>query len=76
MKVRARYDALVAAGELQPDADQAAAAARLDVLAGELEAQPKRGSTLWRMLGRRMAASRTSRRRSRSGMSGALRPAG
>ena len=40
-----RYDALVAAGELQPDPDQAAAADRLDALAAQLEAQPKRGST-------------------------------
>jgi cell division protein ZapE len=62
MKVRARYDALVAAGELKPDPDQAAAADRLDALATQLEAQPKRGSTLWRslghMLGRKPEAAR------------------
>ena len=56
--VRARYDALVAAGELKPDADQVAAADRLDTLATQLEAQPKRGSTLWRMLGRKPDAPR------------------
>ena len=52
-KVRHQYDALVAAGELKPDADQAAAADRLDALAAQLEAQPRRGSTLWRMLGKK-----------------------
>ncbi|NIJ19926.1 cell division protein ZapE [Sphingomonas naasensis] len=51
-KVLARYDALVAAGELRADAEQAAAAARLDRLAEELEAVPKKGSILWRALGR------------------------
>ena len=56
--VRARYDALVAAGELAPDPDQAAAAERLGRLQAELEAQPKRGSTLWRMLGRKPEAPR------------------
>lgn len=48
-----RYQALVASGELKPDPEQAAAAARLAALAGELEATPKRGSTLWRALGRK-----------------------
>ncbi|MCP5396428.1 MAG: cell division protein ZapE [Sphingomonadaceae bacterium] len=38
--VRTRYDALVAAGELRPDAEQAAAADRLDQLQRELEATP------------------------------------
>lgn len=52
-KVLARYQALVASGELKPDPEQAAAAARLDVLATELEASPKRGSTLWKMLGKK-----------------------
>jgi cell division protein ZapE len=47
-----RYRALVAAGELRADAEQAEAAARLDQLARELEAVPKRGSILWRALGR------------------------
>ena len=48
-RVLDRYDALVAAGELQPDPAQAAAAARLDDLATALEATPKRGSVLWRL---------------------------
>lgn len=48
-----RYAALVAAGELRPDPDQCAAAERLDRLQSELEAQPKRGSILWRALARR-----------------------
>ena len=56
--VRARYDALIVAGELQPDPDQAAAADRLDALQSQLEAQPKRGSTLWRMLGKKPEAPR------------------
>lgn len=52
-KVLSRYQALVAAGELRPDPEQAAAAARLDALATELEATPKKGSVLWRAFGRR-----------------------
>ena len=51
-RIAAAYDALVAAGELRPDPEQQAAAARLDQLAAELEATPKRGSVLWRMLGK------------------------
>lgn len=51
-KVLARYRELVAAGELRADAEQAAAAERLDRLAQELEAVPKKGSILWRALGR------------------------
>ena len=47
-----RYRALVDAGELRPDPAQAAAALRLAALATELEATPKRGSVLWRALGR------------------------
>lgn len=47
-----RYNALIAAGELRPDVEQAAAALRLAALATELEATPKRGSVLWRALGR------------------------
>ena len=49
MKVLDRYHALVAAGELRPDATQADAAARLDRLQTELEAVPPRGSVLWRL---------------------------
>ena len=45
-----RYHALVAAGELRPDPDQQAAAARLAALQQELEAAPPRGSTLWKLL--------------------------
>ena len=45
-----RYHALVAAGELRPDPDQQAAAARLAALQLELEAAPPRGSTLWKLL--------------------------
>ena len=48
-----RYAALVAAGELRVDSEQAAAAHRLADLAATLEAVPKRGSTLWRALGRK-----------------------
>jgi cell division protein ZapE len=47
-----RYDALIAAGELRPDPDQRAAAVRLTQLQQELEAAPKRGSVLWKMLRR------------------------
>ena len=49
----AAYDALIVAGELRPDAEQAVAAARLAHLATELEATPKRGSVLWRLAGRK-----------------------
>ncbi len=41
--VLAAYDALIAAGELRPDAEQRAAAIRLDALAMELEAPRKTG---------------------------------
>ena len=54
----AAYDALVAAGELRSDPEQAAAARRLEVLATELEATPKRGSILWRLAGQKPAAPR------------------
>ncbi|HEX8301254.1 cell division protein ZapE [Sphingomonas sp.] len=47
-----RYRALVAAGELKPDAEQEAAALHLNILASHLEAVPKKGSILWRALGR------------------------
>ncbi len=48
-RVADRYAQLVAAGELRADPEQAAAAARLDVLQQALEAVPKRGSILWRL---------------------------
>ena len=51
--VLAAYDALVAAGELKPDAEQRAAAERLNRLQEELEASPPRGSLLWRIAGRK-----------------------
>ncbi|SFP69003.1 cell division protein ZapE [Sphingomonas rubra] len=61
--VLAAYDALVAAGELRPDPEQAAAARRLDALAAELEHPhttgffrrrpvPARGVYLWGDVGR------------------------
>lgn len=68
MRVAERYAALVAAGELRPDPEQAAAAARLDRLQAELEhaapptslvgrlfarkAPPVRGVYLWGSVGR------------------------
>jgi cell division protein ZapE len=51
-KVLESYRQLVAGGELRPDPEQAEAAQRLDRLAQELEAVPKKGSILWRALGR------------------------
>ncbi|MBT2188669.1 cell division protein ZapE [Sphingobium nicotianae] len=45
-----RYDELIADGELQPDPAQRKAAVRLTQLQQELEATPRRGSVLWRML--------------------------
>ena len=53
MSPLAAYDTLIAAGELCADAEQAAAAGRLDALATDLEATPKRGSILWRLSGRK-----------------------
>ena len=60
--VRAAYDALVAAGELRADPEQATAAGRLDALAAELEhprrtgllrrTVPPRGVYLWGGVGR------------------------
>jgi cell division protein ZapE len=47
-----RYERLVAAGEIRQDADQLAAATRLDSMAAALEAVPERGSVLWRLLRR------------------------
>lgn len=45
-----RYHGLIAAGELRADPDQEQAAKRLALLQEELEAQPPRGSTLWKLL--------------------------
>jgi len=47
------YAALVAAGELKADVDQAAAAAALGKVQAELEVVPPRGSTIWRFLGKK-----------------------
>ncbi|MDP1027379.1 cell division protein ZapE [Sphingomonas sp. KR1UV-12] len=63
MTVLAAYEALIAAGELRPDLEQAAAAARLQALATELEhprkagflrrrTVPARGVYLWGDVGR------------------------
>jgi cell division protein ZapE len=49
--VLAAYEALVCAGELRPDPEQRAAAKRLDRLQRQLEAIPRRGSLLWRIVG-------------------------
>lgn len=49
---RARYDRLVATGELRPDPIQSGVVDRLNALAAQLVAIPPRGSILWRMLRR------------------------
>lgn len=49
----ARYKMLVEAGELRPDGDQTHAVAELNRLSEELEATPRRGSVLWRALGKK-----------------------
>ena len=51
LSVTGRYDALVAAGELRADADQARAVAALAKVQAELEAVPPRSSRIWRILG-------------------------
>jgi cell division protein ZapE len=53
MNIVERYNQLVDAGELRPDADQASAANCLNQLKNELEAVPARGSVLWRLMGRK-----------------------
>jgi cell division protein ZapE len=58
MRVGDRYAALVVAGELRPDVEQALAAARLDALQLALEATPPRGSILWRLSGKRAPSPR------------------
>ena len=47
--VLAAYEALIAAGELQPDPAQRTAAQRLAEMQVALEAIPSRGSVLWRL---------------------------
>lgn len=48
--VFARYEDMLAAGELRADPDQRATILRLDALAQALEERPSKGSLLWRML--------------------------
>ncbi|WP_374648409.1 cell division protein ZapE [Rhizorhabdus sp.] len=50
--VLARYEEMLAAGELRADPDQRATIVRLDALAQALEERPSKGSLLWRMLGK------------------------
>jgi len=50
--VLARYEELLASGELRADPDQRSTVKRLDALGDALVAQPAKGSLLWRMLGR------------------------
>ena len=56
MRVSDRYAELVAAGELRPDPEQAAAAARLDRLQQELEHPGPATSLVGRLFGRKTAA--------------------
>ena len=58
MRVLERYRQLVAGGELRPDPEQAAAAARLDHLQQELEQPAGATGLLGRLLGRKVAAPR------------------
>lgn len=51
--LRARYEALITAGELKPDPEQRAAAESLSALQAALEAVPPRGSVLWRLAGKK-----------------------
>ncbi|MEL0252511.1 MAG: AFG1/ZapE family ATPase, partial [Novosphingobium sp.] len=53
--ILARYRALVAAGELRPDAEQAAAAARLDALQQDLEAPAPAPGLFGKLFGARPA---------------------
>ena len=57
-KLLTRYADLIASHELRADPAQADAAQRLSDLATALEATPKRGSILWRALGRAPEAPR------------------
>lgn len=52
-----RYNELVAAGELRPDAEQAAAAARLDALQQELETPPPSPGLFGKLFGAKPAPS-------------------
>lgn len=52
-RVLARYEQAIAAGELRADPAQRAVAERLDACARALEARPRKGSVLWRAIGKR-----------------------
>ena len=54
----ARYEALVASGELRPDAEQAAAAERLEVLQRKLETAQASVGLLGKLLGKKKEAPR------------------
>ncbi len=56
-RVLSRYEALIASGELRPDAEQAAAAEHLDTLQRELESSDKLG-LVGRLMGKRRASPR------------------
>ena len=51
--LQSSYHTLVGAGELKADPDQAKATAKLTDIQQQLEAVPARGSTLWRLLGKK-----------------------
>ncbi|WP_411290011.1 cell division protein ZapE [Sphingorhabdus sp.] len=53
VSVTQSYEALILAGELKGDRDQAVAVAALAKVQAELEAVPPRGSTIWRFLVRK-----------------------
>lgn len=53
MTITARYQHLVAAGELRPDADQQRAVEALQRLETALAELPQQGTILWRLLGKR-----------------------
>ncbi|MBK8376320.1 cell division protein ZapE [Sphingorhabdus sp.] len=53
MTVEERYHALVAAGELKADPDQARAAVELARMQSALQAVPPRGSMLWKFFGKK-----------------------
>jgi cell division protein ZapE len=57
-RVLARYDALLAAGELRADPEQRAAAARLDQLAAELEAPVRKPGLIGRLRGHKPTSPR------------------
>lgn len=58
MSIAARYGALLESGELRPDAAQQLIVDRLAALQAELEQPPKRGSILWRIMGKKPASPR------------------